>query len=218
MILLGHRGARKYAPENTIAAFEQALEHGCDGFEFDVRITADRQAVVCHDPKLCGLTIARTTRQKLLESAAKKSKEISSLEQVLRFGQRAFLNVELKTPGAEELLLELMKKHPATKGIIVSSFLPKVVVRLHELGSECDVGIICGNHRELLRWKRFPAEAVMLHRGLATQRLIEEIKSSGKRVFVWTVNSVREMKKFAELDVDGIISDDTKLLVKTLGA
>ena len=56
----------------------------------------------------------------------------------------------------------------------------------------------------------------MLHRGLASRRLVEEIKSSGKRVFVWTVNKAREMTKFAEMGVDGIISDDTKLLAETL--
>ena len=52
-LLLGHRGARglKSIPENTLAAFDRALADGCDGFEFDVRLTADGQAVVHHDPK-----------------------------------------------------------------------------------------------------------------------------------------------------------------------
>ena len=57
-LLLGHRGAKSYAPENTIEAFELALQHGCDGFEFDVRFTADAQAVICHDPKFNRVEIA----------------------------------------------------------------------------------------------------------------------------------------------------------------
>ncbi len=59
-LLLGHRGAKSYAPENTIEAFELALQHGCEGLEFDVRLTADQQAVICHDPKFNRVEIARS--------------------------------------------------------------------------------------------------------------------------------------------------------------
>ena len=60
-LLLGHRGARASAgiPENTLASFDLALQHGCDGFEFDVRLTACGTAVVCHDAKVGGITVAR---------------------------------------------------------------------------------------------------------------------------------------------------------------
>jgi glycerophosphoryl diester phosphodiesterase len=56
-LLLGHRGARgiRSIPENTIASFDRALADGCDGFEFDVRLTADGEAVICHDPVFRGV-------------------------------------------------------------------------------------------------------------------------------------------------------------------
>ncbi len=57
-LLLGHRGARRAAPENTLEAFDLALAHGCDGFEFDVRMTRDGRCVICHDPRLRGREIA----------------------------------------------------------------------------------------------------------------------------------------------------------------
>ena len=217
MILLGHRGARKYAPENTIAAFEMALEHGCDGFEFDVRLTADRDAVLCHDPKFCGVSVAKSSYQKLYDAGAKRGKEIAVLEEILGFGSRAFLNIELKVGGAEELLIELLKKDPAEKGLVISSFLPRVVQRLYELDAKLPLGLICGNRRQLAKWKGLPIRAVMLHGGLVSSTLLEQLNAAQKQVFVWTVNSAREMEKFAEMGVDGIISDDTKLLVKTLG-
>src|ERR1039458_2799906 len=61
-LLLGHRGARalKSIPENTLASFDQALADGCDGFEFDVRLTEDEEAVVCHDAKVSGYDVSRT--------------------------------------------------------------------------------------------------------------------------------------------------------------
>lgn len=213
-LLLGHRGARKYAPENTIAAFDLALQHGCDGFEFDVRLTADGRAVICHDPNYERRVVGRSTYQKLSERCA----GLCVLEDVLsRYRSSAFLNLELKIPGAEELTLQLLRRYPPSRGVILSSFLPPVVRRLHELEAAFELGIICGNRSELSRWEKLPIEAVMLHRGLASRRVVADIQSAGKRAFVWTVNSAREMTKFAEMGVDGIISDDTKLLVETVG-
>ena len=237
MILLGHRGARKYAPENTIAAFEQALADGCDGFEFDVRLTVDRKAVICHDPKLKRLEVARASYEQLRE----RCREVADLEEVIsKFHDRAFLNIELKVPGAEELVLRALEKHPPGKGVVVSSFLPEVVVRLHSLGSRWESGLICENRGQLAKWKKLPVKAVMVERKLV-EGFVRELKTppSAKaaedgapardgapnrdgiparpRIFVWTVNSAREMKKLAEMGVDGIISDDTKLLVETVG-
>lgn len=215
-LLLGHRGARKYAPENTIDAFESAIEDGCDGFEFDVRLTSDLQPVVCHDPKFCGVSVAKTSYQKLFEAASLKGKDISILEEILGFGQRVFLNIELKVGGAEALLIELLKKYPPNKGLVVSSFLPRVIEALREHDADFPLGLICENRNQLARWRDLPIQTVMLHRALLTVRLFEELKSAGAQVFVWTVNSAREMRKFADMGVDGIISDDTKLLVETL--
>ncbi|MGC1220522.1 MAG: glycerophosphodiester phosphodiesterase, partial [Candidatus Sulfotelmatobacter sp.] len=66
-LLLGHRGARaeKSIPENTLASFDLTLAQGCDGFEFDVRLTADGHAVVCHDATAHGLKIAESPAEAL---------------------------------------------------------------------------------------------------------------------------------------------------------
>ena len=212
-LLLGHRGARKYAPENTINAFLAAMNDGCDGFEFDVRITADNQPVVCHDPKYHRLEVARSKFARLFERCS----ELSILEDLLAvFQNQAFLNLELKVTGGEELVLAALRQSPPNKGLIVSSFLPKVIDRFDRLKADIALGLICENRRQLAKWKDLPIQAVMLNRGLVSRKLVEELKSEGKQVFVWTVNSAREMKKFADVGVDGIISDDTKLLVETL--
>ena len=209
-LLLGHRGARKYAPENTIEAFELAIEHGCDGFEFDVRISADQRCVICHDPKHKRLEVAKTSSAEL--------ESLCGLETVLAtFRERAFLNLEIKVAGAEELVLATVRKFPPSKGLIISSFLPEVIQRLQELKAGYPLGLICENQRQLAKWSELPIQALMLQGGLARPKLVDEIRGSVK-VLVWTVNSAREMRKFADMGVDGIISDDTKWLVDTIGA
>ncbi len=68
LLLLGHRGARKYAPENTFAAFDLALTHGADGFEFDVRRTRDGANVIGHDPRLNRLIVRKSSTELMASS------------------------------------------------------------------------------------------------------------------------------------------------------
>src|SRR5437660_5423339 len=114
-LLLGHRGARatKSVSENTIAAFDLALQHGCDGFEFDVRLTADGRPVICHGGRFAGITIAR--------AACKRLPALPLLEDVLaRYGSRAFLDIELKVPGLEPYVLELTSEFLHYGGYVAS--------------------------------------------------------------------------------------------------
>jgi glycerophosphoryl diester phosphodiesterase len=212
MLLLGHRGARRYAPENTIAGFELALEHGCDGFEFDVRFTADRRLILCHDPRLAGCDIETSRYDQFTPGTP-------CLPEVLeRFAARAFLDIELKVAGMELELADMLRRHPPQAGCFVSSFLPQVIERLSAVDKSLPLGLICDSQRQLAGWTSLAIRALFLERGLVTPGVVEALHAAGKKVFVWTVNREREMRQFAELHVDGIISDDTQLLAQTLGA
>jgi glycerophosphoryl diester phosphodiesterase len=208
--LLGHRGARRYAPENTLAAFELALAHGCDGFEFDVRLTADRRCVICHDPRLAGLDL-ETSRYHQLPPG------MPCLPDVLeKFAARAFLDIELKVSGLEPDVAAMVRDHPPRRGYFLSSFLPQVIERLGAADKTLPLGLICDSQRQLAAWTRLPIQALFLERRLVTAARVETLHAAKKKVFVWTVNREREMRQLAQLAVDGIISDDTKLLAKTL--
>ena len=102
--MLGHRGARLYAPENTLPAFDLALRHGADGFEFDVRLTRDRQTIICHDPKLNRLTVGRQTLRRLRESCKAVDEYAPSLDDVLDRYKDSFLNIEVKVRGIEAIV------------------------------------------------------------------------------------------------------------------
>lgn len=211
-LLLGHRGARNYARENTLAAFELSLDHGCNGFEFDVRLTRDGEAVVVHDPMVAGVEVASSTRAELARAIGAP---VAVLEDVFReFATRAYLNIELKVPGAETAIAALLRKYPGSR-VMVSTFLADVVQRMHTAAPNPPLGYICDARNDLAAWRWLPVSHVVLHHSLLTQELASEIKASGKQVFVWTLNDLDSMERFAALKVDGIISDDTRLLGDT---
>jgi glycerophosphoryl diester phosphodiesterase len=211
-LLLGHRGARavKAIPENTVESFDQALADGCDGFEFDVRLTSDGEAVVCHDAESLGVEIARAGVEEL--------PGLPLLKDVFaRYQDRAFLDVELKVAGLERITVDLVHQHSFRRGFVISSFLPEVLLAVRAQDSAVPLGLICETKAELGRWREFPVEYVIPHQKLVGPAMIRELKAAGKRILAWTVNSAAAMRRFAEAGVDGIISDDTGRLCRTLG-
>jgi glycerophosphoryl diester phosphodiesterase len=211
-LLLGHRGARavKSIPENTLASFDQALTDGCDGFEFDVRLTSDSIAVIAHDPHWKSIEIARASTEQLCE--------LLRLEQVLAlYRERAFLDIELKVGGLEDVTTRLLERFRPRRGFVVSSFLPQVLDRVHAQDPTLPLGLICETKAELRHWNRLPLECVIPHHRLVDSGLILEWKAAKKRILVWTVNSPHDMLRFRDWGVDGIISDVPKLLSGTFG-
>jgi glycerophosphoryl diester phosphodiesterase len=208
-LLLGHRGLRtdKRIAENTLAAFDRALADGCDGFEFDVRLTGDGQAVICHDAKIAKLQIARAKCDQL--------SGLPGLEDVLARYRRAFLDIELKVRGLERIVSEQLNTLQPER-FVISSFLPGVLRALHALDPGLPLGLICETKTQLQRWSKLPIQYVIPSYRIARGNLIQELKKADKKVLVWTVNQARDMEQFAEWEVDGIISDDTKLLSETL--
>jgi glycerophosphoryl diester phosphodiesterase len=209
-LLLGHRGARavKSIPENTIASFDRCMVDGCDGFEFDVRLTADGEAVIYHDPKVGRVHIARANAEQL--------PELPRLHDVLARYSNAFLDIELKVAGLEKIVIKAVKEKPKQR-FVVSSFLPEVLKAVHAAHATIPLGLICETRAQLRKWKQLPLEYVIPHYTLVNQDLIREVHAAGKRVLVWTVNLAATMRRFAVWGVDGIISDSPKRLKETLG-
>jgi glycerophosphoryl diester phosphodiesterase len=211
LLLLGHRGARavRTIQENTVKSFDRALADGCDGFEFDVRLSRDRIAVICHDPRSAGIEIAEASTDQL--------PQLARLEEVFeRYQKTAFLDIELKVAGLDRIIVELLKKFPPQRGYVISSFLPEVLQAVYAIDSKIPLGLICESHPQLSHWKRAPIEYVIPRRDLVSVELIREIKAAGRKIFVWTVNDSEEMERFREWGVDGMISDETRLLCQTL--
>lgn len=231
-LLLGHRGARlPHLPENTLAAFDLALQAGCDGFEFDVRATRDQQLLITHDSHLCGLEVAGSTYAELQRrweervvprlpltqrrSLSYEQLAIPCLQDVLqRYGGRAFLDLELKVDGLEDGVLRALRDN-APANFMVSSFLPQVLCDLRQRDGQVPLGLICESARQLSQWPKLPVSFVIPQYKLVSKELIDDLHGAGKKVIVWTVNREAEMREFAARGVDGIVSDDPEMLART---
>jgi glycerophosphoryl diester phosphodiesterase len=224
-LLLGHRGVRPlpclglrwrkpgFPAENTLAAFDYAIANGCDGFEFDVRYTRDRRAVLSHDPKLNRQEVAVTEYAGLERRCGYN---LACLEDVLlRFGENAYLDIELKVPGNEEAVVAAVRAKAPGRGYVLSSFLPEVLRRLHELDPSLPLGYICERPEDLPHCRELPIVAFIPQYSLVTEELIGAMHGRGVKLLTWTVNDERELRRLADWGVDGLISDDPRLLART---
>jgi glycerophosphoryl diester phosphodiesterase len=100
----------------------------------------------------------------------------------------------------------------------VSSFLPEVLLRLHEIDDQIPLGYICERPSLMDRWRDLPIKVFLPRHDLLRSELIEEAHRRGMQIMTWTANSARRMRQLADWGVDGLISDDPQLLFRTLGA
>ena len=186
------------------------MQHDCDGFEFDVRLSGDKQAVICHDAVIGGMEIA---------TAPSKFLPLPTLEDVLRtFANRAFLDIELKVAELEAPTLALLSRYPPQKGYVISSFLPDVLAAIHHLDPSIPLGFLCDTRDQLRGWRKTPADWLIPQFKLVDRELVELVQATGKKVMVWTVNRSEHMRDFAAWGVDAIISDETEHAVQVFGA
>lgn len=230
-MIIAHRGASARAPENTLAAFELAIEQGAHGIELDAKLTRDGQVVVLHDP-----TVDRTTdgsgRLKDFTLAALREldagssfdphfagERIPTLEEVFAaVGTRTIIDVELTnyaSPGDAlvEKVVELIRRFCLEERIFFSSFLPLNLVRAHRLLPQVPCGLLAlsGIPGRLARsWmgSLFPSEALIPPYQDIDLPLVEKTHHQGKRVYAYTVDDPVEMRRLIGLGVDALITDD----------
>ncbi len=235
-----HRGARNHAPENTLAAFEQALAHGADGIELDIRLCKTGEWVVLHDATLKRTTngrgyVRRTPLETLRSldaglyfSEAFRDEPVPTLAEVLKQTHgRCLLNIEIKAlPTLQERyvdeLIQLLHRYHAAHRCIISSFNPIVLRRFERLDSRIPTGLLLTANLSRQSPKRLlhkftNVAAIHLHTRVMTRKLFDTIKALGLFVMVWGADTPPAMREMIDLGVDGIITDEPLELSKILG-
>jgi len=229
---VAHRGASALAPENTMAAFEKAIELGADALELDLHMTRDGELVVIHDDTLDRTTDGhgpvhdKTLREiKRLDAgrwfgAESAGEAIPTLIEVLqRFAGKIPLALEVKAgsaffPGIEEKVIATLRRYSAVEHAAIASFDHFALQRLKELEPTLRTAALLVGRPVSMSAVASPcaADAVALESSLVTKTEVEACRAAGLQLVVWVVNDPDQMLRFIDLGVDGIITDRPDLL------
>ena len=214
-LVLGHRGAPRAAPENTLRAFQLAMELGADGVELDVQPSADGVPVVLHDDTLDRTTdgsgdVSTLPWARIAEARA-EGEPVPRLEQVVEWAADvgAFLNVELKRPGAEAAAVELIARAGLRKRTIFSSFVGPCVAAVRRLDPEAEAYLLLDGRASsgLAAARQLRASGVCLSGRRATPAVLAECRRLGLPVIVWTVDQQPRIRGLLAEGVRGIITN-----------
>ena len=221
MLRIGHRGARAYAPENTIASFRKAIEIGVDAVELDVRKTKDDQLVVIHDEDVKRTTdgeglVCELTLKQIKGFSAEGGEKIPTFEETLDFlDKKVKIFVELKEEGIEQQVLSAVHERGLEKNVVIVSFLADALRKVRELNATIETGLIYAKHKNPLK-AALDLKAnylVALFRFIHSAN-VEKAHQNGLKVVVWTINDPAEVEEYMKKGVDGITSDKPDILKK----
>lgn len=237
-IVIAHRGASAYYPENTMAAFRGAVEMNAEMIELDVMLSKDGVPVAFHDAKLNAHTDGRgklddytLEELKKLDAGswfdAKYSEEkIPTLEEVLAFAAgKVALNIEIKTEavtnnlrgGVEEKSIELVKQYDMEDHIMFSSFDYRAVSHLKELAPEMSTALLYEKRQSATKLpsdliKQYKADAFNCSYRQLSKKRMGNLSANNIPVFVYTVDQEVRMRKLLDLGVSGIFTNKPDVL------
>lgn len=230
-LVLGHRGARHAAPENTHAAFELSRQEGAHGVELDVRLVKTGEVIVLHDPTLSRVTQGsdRRSAEQLALAEARAAdvgggERVPLLGEVLDWAQShdQLVNVEVKSDVRRRRdlvhgVIDLLARHPyAARGVWLSSFDPRFVWALARALPAVPCAFLFHTKSPIARaaalvgaatFKRLGARAVHPEHVLITEARMQAWRSKSELVGTWTVNDEARARELAALGVDFLISD-----------
>ena len=231
-VITYHRGYSSRAPENTMAAFEAALEDGSPRIELDVQMTADGVAVVTHDTSLRRCTSYNANIYDLTYAQVQQldagrwfhrqftGSYIPTLEEVLALCKgKAELNIEIKpstfTPTLEAETVRLIHAYDYGADCVVTSQSYETLCKVKELDPDITTGYILalgvGTYYDLPAADFFSVESTFITAGM-----VQQIHLRGKTISAWTINRQQDAEKLLQLGVDDLITDKPEIIAPLL--
>jgi len=219
MLIIGHRGAMGYAPENTLKSFKKALALGADGVELDVYLSKDKELIVIHDNAVSRIAkgkgeIEKLTLAEIKKIQTKSGEKIPSLEEVIDFlaDKDIKINIELKGVGTVVPVIKLIENKKVASKIVLSSFFHNQLRIAKKLNPAIKAGLLIRKppveiNNFLKLAKIYKTDGFHIRRNFIKKKHLEAAHHNGLYVWVWTANSRREIKKFKIWEVDGLITN-----------
>ncbi|WZL74218.1 glycerophosphodiester phosphodiesterase [Clostridiaceae bacterium 35-E11] len=220
--IIAHRGACTHTKENTLEAYQKAIEIGADMIELDVRRTKDRVFIVFHDEKIDDQPIEKITYEEVLRCSQKHGFQIPTLEAILKITVgKIMLDVELKEKGYESEVIELVQKYYKEDEFVMTSFHDVSIKQIKSIFPQVTAGLLLGKGKSkfllftriaelfpMIRCFKARADFLAPNWRLLQLGFLKRVRCCQKPVFVWTVNDEKLMKKLIkEKKVYALITD-----------
>ncbi|HUO08884.1 MAG TPA: glycerophosphodiester phosphodiesterase family protein [Phycisphaerae bacterium] len=227
VIAVGHRGAPAYAPENTVASFEEAIRLGARAVEFDLRMTADGVPVVLHDETLDRTTnghgevrhwewndLLRVDAGSWMHQRFAGTRVPCLDEALLAIGPYARPVIELKVEVPPAVLLASLRKYDLEGDALVISFEPRWLANLRRESRELALGLLAEQWSNELPAvaERVGAEVLGLHTEIIGTTQVAAAEAKRLEVWAYTANDVGMVAACAAMGVTGIITDRPDLI------
>lgn len=231
---IAHRGAsgRGLAPENTLAAFEKALDIGVDMLEIDVRVTGDGQLIVLHDPSLdrttdCEGIVREMGLDEIRQADAGDGERVPILPEVFDLARnRAPILLEIKSDFIAERVVQAIADAQIEEQVVVQSFNPQTVERVKRLAPHLPSSLLIGElpttpsrvraRRLVSQVLEVGANTLSIWHATLTPSLIEEMRKRGIAVWAWTVDEEITMRDLAMMGVQGLVTNYPDVLNNVL--
>ncbi|MFQ6042046.1 MAG: glycerophosphodiester phosphodiesterase [Candidatus Poribacteria bacterium] len=224
---IAHRGASGYEPENTIRAFEKAIELGADMIELDVHLSRDGRLIVMHDASVGKTTdgsgyIRGLTLQELKTFDAGKGEQIPTLQEAIGCAKgRCGLYIELKGEYTEKPVVELIRENAMQNAVIIASFDRNKVRKVKGLAPELETSVLVGDKdadwvaiakdakADCIHfcWERYPSPHKLL-----TDEVMSKASANGLKVIIWHEERPEEIREIIKRDIYGVCSNLPDLL------
>ena len=222
IIVVGHRGAMGHALENTIESVKKAIQLNVDGIEIDVFKSKTGELVVYHDPFLSRLSNSNAFIEQISLDSIKKVElkgglSIPTLKEVIDIiPEKIFLNIELKGSNTafktNKVIIEYLKELnlPPSK-FIISSFRWDELIKFRDLNKDIPIAILVDSLYKIDSAIKLANEinaiALNPNNKFITKKIVNKIQSNNIKVFPYTINSPKNIKRMKLMGVDAIITD-----------
>ena len=227
-LVISHGACAGHAPENTLAGIRAALQIGADAVEIDVQASADGVPVLMHD-----LTLDRTTNGsgdlasltlEQLQALDAGGEPVPTFAQALEMTRgRALLVAEIKRPGCERALADVIRAAEALADVMVWSFLPPALEAMRQAEPRVPSALLIAP-QSMVNWPsmqdralRLDLQAVSVFHLNLDAGIIAQARRRGLAVYAWTADTERDIQRLLDLGVDGIVTNYPERALALLG-
>ena len=227
-LVISHAACAGHAPENTLAGIRAALEMGADAIEVDVQASADGVPVLMHD-----LTVDRATNGsgdlasltlEQLQALDAGGEPMPTFAQALELTRgRALLVAEIKRPGCEAALADVIRQADAIEDVMVWSFMPPALAAMRQAESRLPSALLIAPG-SISQWPmlrelalRLGLQAVSLFHVDVSAGVVARARRSGLTVYAWTADAENDIQRLLDLGVDGIVTNYPERALALLG-